>query len=72
LVENGLTLEESLRVGIMLENEGIDATELSGGLLNNPNLMKSRINGEEDEAYFRCEARCFKREIKAPLILVGE
>jgi 2,4-dienoyl-CoA reductase-like NADH-dependent reductase (Old Yellow Enzyme family) len=71
LIENGLTLEESLRVGIMLENEGIDAIELSGGLLNNPNLMKSRINAEEDEAYFRCEARSFKREINAPLILVG-
>jgi 2,4-dienoyl-CoA reductase-like NADH-dependent reductase (Old Yellow Enzyme family) len=70
-VENGLTLEDSLRVGIMLEKEGIDAIELSGGLLNNPNLMKSRIQTEEDEAYFRKEARAFKREINVPLILVG-
>jgi 2,4-dienoyl-CoA reductase-like NADH-dependent reductase (Old Yellow Enzyme family) len=70
-VENGLTLEDSLRVAIMLEKEGIDAIELSGGLLNNPNLMKSRINTEEDEAYFREEARAFKRELSVPLILVG-
>lgn len=70
-VENGLTLEDSLRVGVMLEKEGIDAIELSGGLLNNPNLMKGRINTEEDEAYFREEARTFKGEISVPLILVG-
>jgi 2,4-dienoyl-CoA reductase-like NADH-dependent reductase (Old Yellow Enzyme family) len=70
-VENGLTLEDSLRVGIMLEEAGIDAIELSGGLLNNPNLMKSRINTEEDEAYFREEARAFREEIRVPLILVG-
>jgi 2,4-dienoyl-CoA reductase-like NADH-dependent reductase (Old Yellow Enzyme family) len=70
-VENGLTLEDSLRVAIMLEKEGIDAVELSGGLLNNPNLMKSRINTEQDEAYFREEARAFKRELRVPLILVG-
>jgi len=70
-VENGLTLEDSLRVGIMLEKGGIDAIELSGGLLNSPNLMKSRINTEEDEAYFREEASAFKGEISVPLILVG-
>jgi 2,4-dienoyl-CoA reductase-like NADH-dependent reductase (Old Yellow Enzyme family) len=70
-VENGLTLEDSLRVGARLEEEGIDAIELSGGLLNNPNLMKSRISTEEDEAYFRMEARAFKAEIRVPLVLVG-
>jgi 2,4-dienoyl-CoA reductase-like NADH-dependent reductase (Old Yellow Enzyme family) len=70
-VENGLTLEDSLRVGIMLEKGGIDAIELSGGLLNNPNLMKSRIKTEEDEAYFRKEAKLFKAELSVPLMLVG-
>jgi 2,4-dienoyl-CoA reductase-like NADH-dependent reductase (Old Yellow Enzyme family) len=70
-VENGLTLEDSLRVGIMLEKEGIDAIELSGGLLNNPNLMKSRVDLEEDQAYFREEAKAFKGKIGVPLILVG-
>jgi 2,4-dienoyl-CoA reductase-like NADH-dependent reductase (Old Yellow Enzyme family) len=70
-VENGLTLEDSLRVGARLEEEGIDAIELSGGLLNNPNMMKSRISTEEDEASFRMEARAFKAEIRVPLVLVG-
>ncbi len=70
-VDDGLKLEESIQVGRMLQEEGIDAIELSGGLLNNPNLMKEGIRSEEEEAYFREEARAFKKEIRVPLILVG-
>ncbi len=70
-VENGLTLEDSIRVGAMLEKKGIDGIELSGGLLNNPNLMKNGIKTEHDEAYFREEARAFKEELGVPLILGG-
>jgi 2,4-dienoyl-CoA reductase-like NADH-dependent reductase (Old Yellow Enzyme family) len=70
-VENGLTLKDSVRVGVMLQEGGIDAIELSGGLLNNPNLMRERIGSEEDEAYFKEEARAFKGKIQVPLILVG-
>ncbi len=70
-VENGLTLEDSLQVGIMLEEQGIDAIELSGGLLNNPNIMQSKIDRDSTGAYFENEARAFKEKIDAPLILVG-
>jgi 2,4-dienoyl-CoA reductase-like NADH-dependent reductase (Old Yellow Enzyme family) len=70
-VEDGLTLEESLQIGIMLQEGGVDAIELSGGLLNLPNLMKKEIRYEEDEAYFREEAKVFKKAIRVPLILVG-
>lgn len=70
-VENGLSLEDSIRVGIMLEEGGIDAIELSGGLLNSPNLMRSSIRSEEEEAAFRQEADAFKKQIHVPLILVG-
>ncbi len=70
-VENGLTLEDSVQVGIMLQEGGIDAVELSGGLLNNPNLMREKIHSEEDETYFKGEARAFKEKIQVPLILVG-
>jgi 2,4-dienoyl-CoA reductase-like NADH-dependent reductase (Old Yellow Enzyme family) len=62
-VDNGLTLEDSLQVGMMLEEEGIDAIELSGGLLNNPNIMQSKIDTEGVEAYFQNEARAFKEKI---------
>lgn len=70
-IEKGLILEESIKVGIMLQEGGIDAIELSGGLLNNPNLMREKVRSEEDEAYFKEEARAFKKEVCVPLILVG-
>jgi 2,4-dienoyl-CoA reductase-like NADH-dependent reductase (Old Yellow Enzyme family) len=70
-VEGGLCLEDSLTVGIMLEQGGIDAIELSGGLLNSPNLMKNSIRSEEEEAGFRQEACAFKKQVHVPLILVG-
>lgn len=70
-VENGLTLEDSLEVGVMLEKVGIDAIELSGGLLNLPNLMKEGIGSEEEEAGFRNEAKAFKEKLSVPLLLVG-
>jgi 2,4-dienoyl-CoA reductase-like NADH-dependent reductase (Old Yellow Enzyme family) len=70
-VENGLTLEDSLQVGMMLEENGIDAIELSGGLLNNPNIMQSKIDTQAVEAHFQNEARAFKEKIAVPLILVG-
>ena len=70
-VENGLTLEDSVQVARMLEKAGIDAIELSGGLLNNPNIMRSKIEPEDSKAYFQSEARVFKETIHVPLILVG-
>jgi len=70
-VENGLILEDAVQVGLMLEEGSIDAIELSGGLLNNPNALRDNIQSEEDEAYFQNEARAFKEKIKVPLILVG-
>ena len=70
-VDNGLTLEESVRVAAMLETAGLDAIELSGGLLNNPNIMRSTISSGDTLAYFQSEARIFKEAINIPLILVG-
>jgi 2,4-dienoyl-CoA reductase-like NADH-dependent reductase (Old Yellow Enzyme family) len=70
-VENGLRLEDSVQVGVMLAEGGIDAIELSGGLLNNPNLLRENIISATDEAYFKGEALAFKQKIQVPLILVG-
>lgn len=72
-VDNGLVLEDSIQVGTLLAKEGIDAIELSGGLLTSPKLGSSRmgITSEGREAYFRDEARAFKEKIPVPLILVG-
>ena len=70
-VENGLTLEDSVKVAAMLEATGADAIELSGGLLNNPNIMRSTVGSDDTRAYFEPEARVFKETVKVPLILVG-
>jgi 2,4-dienoyl-CoA reductase-like NADH-dependent reductase (Old Yellow Enzyme family) len=67
-IEDGLTVEESMQVGEMLEARGVDAIELSGGLLNNPNLLKEQSH---EKAYFESQARRFKSRVRVPLILVG-
>ncbi len=72
-MDNGLELDDSLKVARMLVKEGIDAIEISGGFLNGGKLNPSRmgVDSEEKEAYFREEAKAFKREIAIPIILVG-
>jgi 2,4-dienoyl-CoA reductase-like NADH-dependent reductase (Old Yellow Enzyme family) len=72
-IENGLVVEDSLEVGAMLESEGIDAIELSGGVLVGGKLSPSRvgIKSEEKEAYFQDDAGAFKEKVSVPLILVG-
>jgi len=72
-MEGGLTLEDSLKIGRLLQEDGIDAIELSGGTLRSGQLTPSRmgITNEEKEAYFLEAAKVFKETIKVPLILVG-
>jgi len=72
-IENGLTLADSVKVAVLLEEAGIDAIELSGGMVASGKRMPSRtgIHSKETEAYFREEARAFKKQISVPLILVG-
>jgi 2,4-dienoyl-CoA reductase-like NADH-dependent reductase (Old Yellow Enzyme family) len=70
-IENGLSLEEAIQVGLMLQEGGIDAIELSGGLLNNPNVLRTHISSKADEAYLQNEARAFKEHINVPLFLGG-
>ena len=71
--ENGLSVEDSLTAGELLTQAGLDAIELSGGLLTGKKLSPSRlgIHSADKEAYFREELRAFKKRISIPLILVG-
>jgi len=72
-VENGLIAEDAVQVGQMLAENGIDAVELSGGILTSRKLSPSRagIKSEDKEAYFQKEAGILKKKVKVPLILVG-
>jgi 2,4-dienoyl-CoA reductase-like NADH-dependent reductase (Old Yellow Enzyme family) len=71
--EGGLSLEDSLEAAKLLAAAGLDAIELSGGLLTGGKLSPSRpgIDSVAKEAYFKAEAGAFKKAINIPLILVG-
>lgn len=70
-VENGMTLSESVRVASMLQDNGADGLELSGGLLNVANLIDGGDGSEKDKVLFEDAARTYKKSIHIPLILVG-
>lgn len=72
-LEGGLGLEDSLKMGTLLQKDGLDAIELSGGTLKSGPLNPSRvgISSEEKEAYFLEAAKVFKKKLTIPLILVG-
>lgn len=72
-VKNGIEIEETLKVAKFFSGTGIDAIELSGGIIRNGQLAPSRqgINRSKQEAYFRTFAKKIKKQIGIPLILVG-
>ncbi len=73
-MEGGLSVEEMVEVAAMLQSEGIDAIELSGGAHHSGKFMPLRTGNlelPEDEVYYRYEASRYKEKIRAPLMLVG-
>jgi 2,4-dienoyl-CoA reductase-like NADH-dependent reductase (Old Yellow Enzyme family) len=72
-VEGGLMVDDSVAAASMLEADGLDAVELSGGWLRNLKRSPARVGiaSKEREAYHREEAAAFRRQLKIPLILVG-
>jgi 2,4-dienoyl-CoA reductase-like NADH-dependent reductase (Old Yellow Enzyme family) len=72
-LNNGLTVEDFLEAGAMLENAGVDAIEVSGGTFFSGRLIPSRkeITFDRDQAYFRKASRSLKKMSKVPVILVG-
>jgi 2,4-dienoyl-CoA reductase-like NADH-dependent reductase (Old Yellow Enzyme family) len=72
LLPGGLTPEESGRVARRLEDLGIDAVEISGGMKESPlKTARPDILRPEDEAYFRDIGRLFKETLRVPVILTG-
>jgi 2,4-dienoyl-CoA reductase-like NADH-dependent reductase (Old Yellow Enzyme family) len=72
-IENGLALDDSLQAATILAQNGIDAIEISGGVLIGGKLSPTRlgIKNEDKEAYFRQETLAIRNRIDVPLILVG-
>ncbi len=73
-LEDGLKVEEMIEVSRMLEKEGIDAIELSGGTIHSDKKLRPvrpGIPGSEIKVYYLEAAKLFKSEISVPLMLVG-
>lgn len=72
-LEKGLTREDAIHVGVMLDRAGVDAVEISGGTILSGKRIPFRreIIFERDQAYFRQATRALKAKIRAPVILVG-
>ena len=72
-LEGGLLLEDTLKACAILEKEGLDAIELSGGTMISGKYIPFRtgIKTEDKEAYFRNSAKALKDRVGIPLILVG-
>lgn len=71
--DGGLRVADSIAAAGRMVDAGLDAIELSGGVLTGRKLSPSRpnINAPEKEAYFQDAARAFKKALDVPLILVG-
>lgn len=70
----GFNEEEMLEVSLMLEKEGVDAIEISGGTIGA--LLMGNADGSfspvtKKGVYYLEAARLYKEKIKVPLILVG-
>ena len=72
-IDGGLGLDDAVEVAKMLVGAGIDAIEVSGGMIIGGKLNPSRmgIHHPEKEAYFQREAAAIKEATGVPLILVG-
>jgi len=72
-IRGGLRQQDALFVAKRLDEMGIDAIEISGGLPASGNLGPARpkIRKTEDEAYFLPLAKKIKKQVSVPIILVG-
>jgi len=74
-LDGGFTRTEMVQVAAMLQKEGIDAIEISGGTHLSPKEYSfSRATGivsEDEEVYYLDAAKLYKQRIKVPLMLVG-
>ncbi|MBF0558053.1 MAG: NADH:flavin oxidoreductase [Nitrospirae bacterium] len=71
-LEGGLSPEESVKIAKRLEDMGVCAFEVSGGMHESGiKTARTEILNPEQEAYFRSAAALFKHHLCTPVILVG-
>lgn len=71
----GFQQDDMLRVAALLAEAGVNALEMSGGMITNPQethcARKVHPTGPDEEVYYCQAARALKKTISLPLILVG-
>ncbi len=70
----GLTVEEMVETAMMLETQGIDGIEISGGTFLSGKYIPSRPGKRgqgKDEVYYEGAAQRYKGKVRIPLMLVG-
>jgi len=71
-VSGGLRPEESLRIAKRLQISGVCAIEVSGGMMEaGSKTVRSNIDTETKEAYFRRSSAMFAKELDIPVMVVG-
>jgi 2,4-dienoyl-CoA reductase-like NADH-dependent reductase (Old Yellow Enzyme family) len=74
-VETGFQQDDMLQVAALVADAGVDAVEMSGGTVINPQethcARKVHPTCPEEEVYYRKAAQAFKAAVALPLILVG-
>jgi 2,4-dienoyl-CoA reductase-like NADH-dependent reductase (Old Yellow Enzyme family) len=72
-LHNGVRPTDMVATAKLLEDNGIDAIEISGGCKDGRHLpaRKGRIDIPDKEVYYKEAARLYKEKINVPLILVG-
>jgi 2,4-dienoyl-CoA reductase-like NADH-dependent reductase (Old Yellow Enzyme family) len=73
LVEGGLEPFGAVEAAAQLAGAGVDAVEVSGGvLMRKPApIFRTKIDTAADEGYFRSFARAVKQRVTVPVISVG-
>ena len=73
-VDGGLNVVEAAEMTLLFEKAGLDAVEISGGLLGShkiPEELSRKTRRPETSAFFLPQAQEFRKSINIPLILVG-
>lgn len=72
LIEGGLESGGAAAIALRLEELGIDAIEVSGGMYESKGkTSRQDILSPDQEAYFRSAGGVFKKRLKVPVMLVG-
>lgn len=70
----GLIVEEMIETALLLEKNGVDSIEMSGGTFLSGKNIPSRpgkSGQRKPEVYYEKTARLYKEKVQAPLMLVG-